>query len=98
MNGRTVLMEVENAVNSRPLTYLSTENDQDVFTPYHLMFGRNIDGSRVYGETFLESNTELSTRTTYIRTVIKHFVGRFEREYTTNLKEFHKNRKTNVNN
>jgi len=29
----TVLCEVENAINSRPFTYLSTENVEDALTP-----------------------------------------------------------------
>ena len=92
---RTALTEVENAVNSRPLTYVTAENDQDVLTPYHLMFGRNINAARFYAEAFCEPCSDISARTKHVRTVINHFVKRFENEYITNLKEFHKNRKTN---
>ena len=37
----TILVKVENMINSRPLTCLSDENIE-VITPYHLLHGRNI--------------------------------------------------------
>ena len=37
----TILVEVKNMINSRPLTYVSDENIE-VITPYHLLHGRNI--------------------------------------------------------
>ena len=39
----TILIEVENVINSRPLTYISYDDIVEALTPYHLLFGRNIN-------------------------------------------------------
>ena len=38
----TVLVEVEGTVNSRPLTYVSSDDPGEPLTPSHLMYGRRI--------------------------------------------------------
>ena len=39
----TVLVEVEGTLNSRPLTYVSSDDDpEEPLTPRHLMYGRRI--------------------------------------------------------
>ena len=39
----TVICEIENSINSHPLTYLTEENYQTPLSPYHLLYGRNIN-------------------------------------------------------
>ena len=39
----TELVQIENMMNTRPLTYLSEENYDEHTTPSHLMYGRNIN-------------------------------------------------------
>ena len=39
----TVICEIENSINSCPLTYLTEENYQTPLSPYHLLYGRNIN-------------------------------------------------------
>ena len=39
----TVTCEIGNSINSRPLTYLTEENYQTPLSPYHLLYGRNIN-------------------------------------------------------
>ena len=39
----TVICEIENSINSRPLTYLTEENYQTPLSPYQLLHGRNIN-------------------------------------------------------
>jgi len=93
-----VRKRVENAINSRPLTYLNTENVEDALTPYHLIYGRNINSSHHIGGTFANPESEqLSSRVRRVRVVIKHFMTRFQNEYVTNLKELHRYRKTERN-
>lgn len=92
----TVLCEVENAINSRPLTYLGTENLQEALTPYHLIYGRNINSSRHIGGTLADPESEqLLSRVRHVGVVIKHFLTRLQNEYVTNLMEFHRYRKQN---
>ena len=38
----TVLVEVEGTLNSRPLTYVSSDDPEEPLTPSHLMYGRRI--------------------------------------------------------
>ena len=39
----TVICEIKNLINSRPLTYLTEENYQTPLSPYHLLYGWNIN-------------------------------------------------------
>ena len=90
---RSVLCEVENAANTRPLTYLSHENHEQALTPYHLVYGRNIN--LVQHNQGLLSDPDrdnMSSRVRHIRTVIGHYMNRFQNEYITNLREFHRRR------
>ena len=38
----TFICEIENIVNTRPLTYFSAENFDEPLTPYHLIHGINL--------------------------------------------------------
>ena len=38
----TLLVEVEGTLNSRPLTYLSSDDVEEPLTPFHLIYGRGI--------------------------------------------------------
>ena len=39
----TVLIDVEQTLNSRPLTYLEEDNTEEALTPFHLLYGRNVN-------------------------------------------------------
>ena len=36
----TILIEIENIINSRPLTYMSDNHGESFITPYHLIYGK----------------------------------------------------------
>ena len=38
---RTVIYEIECSLNSRPLTYVDRDPNNNVLTPNHLIYGRN---------------------------------------------------------
>ena len=40
---RTVSCEIECTLNSRPLTYVDEDFDNNILTPNHLIYGRNIN-------------------------------------------------------
>ena len=87
----TILSEVENALNSRPLTYLSEENFEDALTPFHLIFGRNINSKYVVCSDVKDMDgNELTEFSKHVKVVLSHFMSRFYTEYTTALRERHR--------
>ena len=38
----TLLVEIQETLNSRPMTYLSDEHNDEAIIPPHLLYGRNI--------------------------------------------------------
>ena len=53
---QTFLVEVEATLNSRPLTYVSSERDNDdILTPAKLLYGRDID---LYPNSVVENKDE----------------------------------------
>ena len=43
----TILVEIENVINSLLLTYMNDENLDESLTLYHLIYGRNITTNKV---------------------------------------------------
>ena len=88
MELETLLVEVEGVINSRPLTYLSCDDDDGVtsITPCHLLHGRNI-------HTFDKSNWDdkcektFTYRSRYLKNLIDKVWRRFFKEYITSLRE-----------
>ena len=68
-----MLIEIENIINSRPLTYISEEHFEESVTPYHLIYGRNIAVNKV---SFLNKDMDgNSIRSNYnkVNILLKHF-------------------------
>jgi hypothetical protein len=94
----TILVEIEQMMNSRPLTYLSEEN-LEAITPYHLMNGRNIAvrGDHVVRQYCSNDAVNVENRTKYVAALIEQYWRRFYHEYTTELREsmlYDKNRRS----
>ena len=78
---RTVLVEVEGTLDSRPLTYVSSDDPEERSTPSHLMFGRRIlsvpevTGNRKASvdRTYTVSSEDLPKRRKYLRLLLEHF-------------------------
>ena len=85
---QTVLVEVEQILNNRPLTYAYPNDLECCLTPNHLLFGRNLpytsnDKSPIdiqFDETYADRVT----------TTIQHFWERWRREHVVNLRETQK--------
>ena len=75
-------------INSRPLTYLSEEDNTEAITPFHLLHGRNIAAAREMNLIQRDVNTgDLTNRVKYIRLLLNHFWKRFYNKYTVALRE-----------
>lgn len=83
----TSLCEVESAVNMRPLTYVNDELS-NILTPYHMIYGRNIDS---YCDNHLNEITSDDVRKTFKhqQKTLELFKKRFEEEYIIALREKH---------
>ena len=94
----TVLIEVENVINNRPLTYIDTDTTEEVLTPNHLIFGRSLP---IANQLFTSQNTtdvqkpSFRKRVLYRQKLIQDFVKRWETEYLAGLRASQKMPKSN---
>ena len=90
----TVVTEVESILNSRPISYVYTEETEEPICPSHLLTGKRLTSLPEYQETDLlpdnESLVTLTQRYQYVCTLFKHFWKRFSREYLVDLREYHR--------
>ena len=88
----TVLSEVEGILNSRPLTYLDSENFEEPLTPSHLFLGKRLLREPEYvemKEEIIVTTENLSRRAKYLQTLLSQFWSRWRREYLSELREAH---------
>ena len=85
----TTIIEMENTLKSRPLTYLSDENFQYSITT-HLLYGRNINQRNPLGSVNPQLvENDIRVRLDHLRMIISHFQTRFYKEYVVALRERH---------
>ena len=76
---RTVITEIDNALNARPLTYIDEDPDSNIITPHYLVYGRNINEK--YFDTNEEPNissTDTQNLAEPMKLVLEHYLKRFE--------------------
>ena len=85
----TLLVEIEQTLNTRPLTYLSDNNDDEAITPSHLLCGRNIASrSFMYFDSeYCEQENNIFNRYKQLKMILCHFKKRFYDEYILALRE-----------
>ena len=92
----TVLVEVEGTLNSRPLTYVSSDDPEEPLTPSHLMYGRRIlslpevTGNGQASLDHTVSSEDLPRRRKYLGLLLEHFWRHWNREYVTDLRNLHR--------
>ena len=72
------------------MNYLNEENVYDFLTPYHLIYGRDINADQITSynyEVFEINGEEMRRNTSTFRNVINHFLKRFMRDYMLALQE-----------
>eukprot|EP00731_Ephydatia_muelleri_P023359 Em0015g942a len=100
----TAVVDVEGILNSRPLTYVSTEELEEPLTPSHLLVGHrifNMPQPNYSGDENYENDvpaTGLTQRFKYLNTVLTHFWNRWRKEYLSELREGHRYSRKNGGN
>ena len=96
----TAITEVEMVINSRPLSSISADDLEEPLTPSHLMVGRrlmsvsDLDPDADLDE-FEPSPDILTRQARYLSSTINRFWQRWRREYLVELRESHRQRRTN---
>ena len=86
----TLLAEIDQTLNSRPVTYLSDEHNDEAITSSRLLYGRNISKRNVMRIGYRE-HTDENTQQQYkrVKFIINHFNNRFYEGYILALRERH---------
>ena len=84
----TVLIEVENVINNRPLTYFDTDSTEDILTPNHLIYGRSlpIANRELQEQPINGQKPKFKKRVLYKQKVLRDFRKRWETEYLASLR------------
>lgn len=92
----TLIVEVEAVLNSRPLTYVSSEDVNEPLTPSHLLVGYRIltlPDYQLVSDHDVEhsiSEKQLNCKLRHLENVLQHFWNRWKKEYLLELREFHR--------
>jgi hypothetical protein len=96
----TILIEIEAVVNSRPISFVSSDDLSEPLTPAHLLIGRHLLTlpDNLYSRDHEDYNLEvtpdtLSKRMEYLNRVLSEFWRRWKNEYLIGLREYHCHKK-----
>ena len=83
----TVLVEVERVLNSRPLTYVYSEEAEEPLTPLHLLLGHRLlrKSASTSSSESLETEEQVSRSSNYLKISLHHFWKRWRSEYLSEL-------------
>ena len=95
----TAVSEIEGVLNSRPLTYIASDDLEEPLTPAHLITGRRILNlpDAFYLQDVEEGDVEITTihlteRLVHLNQVLEEFWRRWTTEYMLELRESHRHR------
>ncbi|XP_064087332.1 uncharacterized protein LOC135201985 [Macrobrachium nipponense] len=97
---RTILVEFQAVINSRPLTYLSSDRDCEALTPSMLLYGRNVCISPLNNlatdDPDFMSSSDLRAQYFRLSSVLRKFENSWKRDYLVSLRERHNNSSNNL--
>ena len=95
----TFLIEIEQTINTRPLTYLSNNNEDEAITTSHLLYGRNIARRNFmyFVKEYCEKENTLN-KSKRLKMILSHFKKKFHDEYILALRERHQYKVIKTNN
>ena len=96
----TILTEIESTINSRPFTFVSSEELEEPLTPSHLICKKrlcslpDVNNELDRNEDYVEEVTTgtLTKRMKYVMYLLSHFWNRWNKQYLVELREYHRNR------
>ena len=87
----TVMAEAEACINSRPLTYLSSDLDSELICPAHFLTGTRLTSPPQHtSPKELMTLSDVKQRLRYCEVLKTHYWRRFKREYLVSLRENYK--------
>ena len=88
----TAIVEIEAIINSRPLSYIGSDDTEEPLTPSHLLVGRRILGlpdNLSYLElddaNFEVTDVSVQRRARHLNSVLNYFWKRWSKEYLLEL-------------
>ena len=86
------MVEVECVLNSRPVTYVYSEEAEEPLTPSHLLLGQRLlnKPAPTSSSESLETEEQVSRRANYLKILLRHFWKRWRSEYLSELQEHHR--------
>ena len=98
----TVIVEIEGILNSRPISYLNSDDIEEPLTPSHLLVGRrilNLPDNLAHceeegDEEFEVTNEVLRRRAKHLSNVLNHFWRRWSKEYLLDLRDTHRQKRS----
>ena len=95
----TAIVEIEAIINSRPLTFLSSDDLEEPLTPSHLLVGRrllSLPDNLMYlapeHKDFEVTGESLQKRARHLNSVLNHFWNWWSKGYLFELRETHRQR------
>ena len=82
---RTIIVDIEEVMNSRPLWYNYSDDIEEVITPSHLILGRRLRSVNysVQKETEIGSQVSLTRKMKYLKLLVDNYWTRWKAEYLT---------------
>ena len=88
----TLLKEVENVLNNRPLSYVYYEDLEEPLTPNKLIYGRNLNVTVNDTSIITDDTVGIHERLDNVQLLIRSFWNIWRKDYLVNLREAHQKR------